>query len=678
MLIKNINFGYEHLLFKDAEIKIPNSGFVAITGESGCGKSTLLKIIYRQIELNDLVIDDEILYRDMIYFDQYATLDNDQSIEKAYHFYCEIYNRSYNIEKLKSSLKKVNLKVEISKLIRDLSSGQRKRLAIAIAIYINPKLIIFDEPTSSLDYENKIQIIEFLKDLSKNTVVLISSHDNDIEKYYDMIYKISNKKIILINKQLNEELEDRKDNKNIYKINYRKLKKYQGKKAKRFILLLIIILFVILHIASFEQILLYYQGKNTEIITNAISKNMIYFTYENVNRNQLPIDYDYISYIETDAIIDLDTNNKIKELENVDGIYPYYQLESTGYFSRIDDIDCTTSQVSVKTNTVTKTIVLDGSEDVTPAIVPYYDEDNSLKQRDGNFIDDITAQKLGISETDLPVTISIEVGIPVCCTYRNDSVTYYENNEPMDKSYNIEVNQVIYDKKTITIDVDEIISSEGYYNYYDSNGGGGFIYVKYDVLENIIKETATTDLENRIQLYDDLNEKIINLVPSNYIVFINSVDYIKEVNNQILSLNNRIMTYAPSTTIDETIKLRKNDKQNRYLINIIYIIIGLIITTILLYRFNKSYINKIDFYHNVGLKEKQIILYIQRNVLNICLIFFVANVLFSTVRAIVNEELYIINKGMLFIIFLIFSTILSLIIYGYNYCLLKRLIHDKT
>lgn len=676
MIIKNINFGYNNPLFKNSEIDIPHNGFIAITGESGCGKSTLLKIIHGQIELDDLVIEDTISDYDMIYFDQYATFDNDQSIKKVFCFYCSLYSQTFCENKMLEVLKKVNLDLNNSKIIRDLSSGQRKRLAIAIAMYINPKLIIFDEPTSSLDYNNKIQIIEFLKELSKNTTVLISSHDSDIESYYDMIYQISHCKINLQKKYIANEQNNLKQT-NITKLNFKKLLKFQGSKAKRLTLLVIILFIGILHTVSFEQVLLYYQGQNTNTITNALSKNLIYFTYENIERNKLPIDYDFTSFKETDAIVDLDTNEKIKNIENVEKVYPYYQLQSTGYFTRLNDVDNLVSNVTIETTIGNKKkIELDGNEYVTPAVVPYYHEENDLKEKKGNFIDDVTAKTLGLNKSDLPFTMTVEVGMPICDTQRNENLRYFENNKLLEETYSVEVNQVIYDKQSITITINDIIDTTEYYNYYDSNGGGGYIYVEYNILENIIQSHMTTDISQRISLYDDLNEEIISYVPSNYVAFIDSVDNVKMVGNQMLKLNNRVMTYEPSSTIDETIQLRKSDKSNRFLINILYTVIGLVVMTILLYRFDKFYMNKIDFYHNIGLKTKQIISYIQKNIFNICGVFLIVNVLLSTARSLFDNELYIVDKSKMFIIYFFISLIISFIIYIYNYYLLKRLLHD--
>ena len=677
MIIKNINFSYDNILFEKAEIEIPNSGLTAITGESGCGKSTLLKLIYKLIKLNDLVIYDDIQQQNMIFFDQYATLDNDQTIEKAYHFYCELYHRDYNLEKIKSSLKTVNLKIDISKLIKNLSSGQRKRLAIALAIYVNPKLIIFDEPTSSLDYENKMQIMEYLKILSKETAVLISSHDNDIDAYYDRIYRIEDKKINLIKNQLDQSDYVKDQHNEDVKVNYKKLKKYQGKKAKRFILLIIVVLFAILHTASYELVALYYQGKNTDRITEAMTKNLIYYTYEYVDRNQLPTDYEYIGYTDCGAITDSEANEKIKEIDGVENVYPYFQLMSTGYLSRFDDVDSESSQASIESADKKWTVEFDGSEP-SPAIVPYYDEDKSLKNKNSNFIDKTTADKLGIEEKDLPAKITIEVGMPVCCTDSNDRIMYYENNKPMDTRYDIQSNEIIYDKKTVTVEVEKIIGTDEYENYYDSNGSGGSIYIKFDQIKNIIQENLTNDIGDRIKLHADLDEKIIDFVPSNYIAFVDSVDNIKKVNKRILDTNKRIITYAPSTTYDEARHLRQGDKQNRLLLNGIYIVIGLVIITILLYRFNRSYIGKMDFYYNIGFKKEQIIQYVQRNIMTIIATCFLFNVIVSTLRTHFDAEMYIYDQTIILAEFIVINLLLSVFVYIYNRFILRRLLHDRT
>ncbi len=72
--------------------------------------------------------------------------------------------------------------------VKILSVGERKRLSIALAINVNPRLLVIDEPTSSIDYDTKLSLLTLLKDISKDRCVLITSHETDFNDMFDMIY----------------------------------------------------------------------------------------------------------------------------------------------------------------------------------------------------------------------------------------------------------------------------------------------------------------------------------------------------------------------------------------------------------------------------------------------------------------------------------------------------------
>jgi ABC-type multidrug transport system fused ATPase/permease subunit len=75
------------------------------------------------------------------------------------------------------------------------SGGQKKRLAIARALYRNPELIIFDESTSSLDLENEKKIFQILGEVKKNRCIIIISHNKKTLEYCDKIFQLKNTNI---------------------------------------------------------------------------------------------------------------------------------------------------------------------------------------------------------------------------------------------------------------------------------------------------------------------------------------------------------------------------------------------------------------------------------------------------------------------------------------------------
>lgn len=675
MEILNLTFGFKTLLFDSIDLVIPNQGLICVTGESGCGKTTLLKIIDGQIKVKECVY--EPLEKQNIYFaDQYATFDNNQSIEQVIRFYCEFYHKEYNEKKINEIFSEIDLTLKRTTLIKKMSSGQRKRLSIALAIYIAPPLIILDEPTSSLDLVNKIKILKCLKKLSNEHTVFISSHDDDVEAYCDCIYYINNQKLELKYKNLNEDIAPLNvlDCKN--KINYYKLSKFQGKKMKVFLIVLLVMLIFFFHTIIFEVVYLHYQSENTLNLTEGLSQKMIYWTYENVDRQYLPIDYNYNGYVETDAIVDKNANSTISNIKHVKCIYPYYQLLCTGYNARLNDVDSMKCNVVIKTKNSSRKLELNGNDEATPSVVPIYKEEQISKNK-YNFIDDITAEKLDIKKSDLPATIELEVGVPICMTKRNDTIRYYENNKAMDTNHKIVVNEVIYDKKKMSIKIDKIISEKDNYNYYGAKTGGGSIYININELENYISNNLNDHISERITLYDDLNEEIIaGYTPTNYVAFVDEVKNVKKVDNAILKENKRIITYSIAPFYEETINLRNDDNKNRMIIIILYGLLSCVIIIILLYRFNKSYLVKKTFYDNLCFDKENTINYIQANLMKICTCFCVFNILFSMVRVVFNEELFVVNMTFIFFVFLVISFLVSICIYQLNKLMLKRLLSD--
>ena len=80
-----------------------------------------------------------------------------------------------------------------------ISGGQAQRLAIARALYKSPEVIIFDESFNNLDKENKTDIMNLIKEISKNTTIIIISHEDSIFKFCNEIYEIKDRGFKKIN-----------------------------------------------------------------------------------------------------------------------------------------------------------------------------------------------------------------------------------------------------------------------------------------------------------------------------------------------------------------------------------------------------------------------------------------------------------------------------------------------
>lgn len=192
----------------DVSLKLPRKGFILICGESGSGKTTLLKLIsgIEKIDEGEILIDNTSINE----------LSNEHVfsyIDKNVGFVFQDYNlfeknsvyENLNLvindeknpkQKIKETLKKVDLLGFEKRKVSTLSSGERQRLAIARAILKNSKIILADEPTGSLDDENSIKILNIFKQISKEKLVIISSHDiKNSRKYADLVFILREGKI---------------------------------------------------------------------------------------------------------------------------------------------------------------------------------------------------------------------------------------------------------------------------------------------------------------------------------------------------------------------------------------------------------------------------------------------------------------------------------------------------
>lgn len=191
-------------------LTLPATGLVFITGKSGCGKTTLLNVIggLDGIDGGEILIQDKKFstfsateydrYRNTFIgfiFQEYNLLP-EFTVEQNIKIAMELQGRKTNEAEFEKLLKDV----EIDELKRrnpsELSGGQRQRVAIARALVKQPSIIMADEPTGALDSGTGIQVLDTLKKLSKDKLVLVVSHDMEFaEKYADRIIHLVDGKI---------------------------------------------------------------------------------------------------------------------------------------------------------------------------------------------------------------------------------------------------------------------------------------------------------------------------------------------------------------------------------------------------------------------------------------------------------------------------------------------------
>ena len=211
--LENITKIYEGKNFKqialnDVTLAFRNNEFVSILGPSGSGKTTLLNIIggLDKYTYGNLIIDG-------VSTKKYKERDWNNYRSKKVGFIFQSYNlinhqtvlsnvllslniagkpKKESIKLAKKVLKDVGLENYIKKKPKELSGGQMQRVAIARALVTNPDIILCDEPTGALDSQTSIQIMELLKEISKEKLVIMVTHNVTLaNKYSDRVIALN-------------------------------------------------------------------------------------------------------------------------------------------------------------------------------------------------------------------------------------------------------------------------------------------------------------------------------------------------------------------------------------------------------------------------------------------------------------------------------------------------------
>lgn len=208
---------------KDINLQLPSKGLVFICGKSGSGKSTLLNILglLDAPDSGQLLIDGREInlkkeadaYRnDYIgfVFQDFNLLEN-ETVERNLLLALRLQNKRDEKE-VKKTLENVELHGYEKKLAGELSGGEKQRVAIGRALIKKSKMILADEPTGNLDSETAEAIFKLLKQIAKEKLVVVVTHDRDFaETYGDYFIEMKDGKIINAPLNLSENLLDIKN-----------------------------------------------------------------------------------------------------------------------------------------------------------------------------------------------------------------------------------------------------------------------------------------------------------------------------------------------------------------------------------------------------------------------------------------------------------------------------------
>lgn len=367
IILNNITKSYKikkqstKIVLEDINITLPNQGMIMIVGKSGSGKSTLLNIIGTLDKPNsgEIIIDNHNVlklnnkqlnnYRNTylgFIFQEYNLLDNLNVLENI-KLSLDLQKKRISNHEILELLNNLDLKDLEKRKTNELSGGEKQRVALARAIIKDKKILLADEPTGNLDSKNSEDVFKILKEISKNHLVIVVTHNLDYAKLYgDRIIELSEGKIINDSNPVKDEntkeiLKLKKANLSFLKMCHLAFKNIQKKKMRLILTSLFISVSLILYSISFNlkkfdiietHANTLIEEKENLIKINKNISNSDYFALTNFYKeeynevvNKLPKD----SLIITENFII--ENNKINEF-----VFANKLEEETAYYSLND------------------------------------------------------------------------------------------------------------------------------------------------------------------------------------------------------------------------------------------------------------------------------------------------------------------------------------------------------
>ena len=339
--------GVEKKALNCVSLNFPDTGLVFVVGKSGSGKSTLLNIIggLDKEDSGEVIVDGKSLkhfknedydyYRNEYigFVHQEANLIPDYNVYENIMISLKLKGMKISYEDCDKLLDYLSLNDLGNRNINELSGGEKMRVSIARALVKNPKILICDEPTGSLDLETGNQIFKILKSVSKDRLVIVVTHDiNNAKIYGDYLIQIDNGSIIS-NNLVCETLSNASFRSTRSKLPFKEKFRFAFKnlfnnKVKMFFSLLLTFL-------SLVSLLISLNFNNTSIAyTQAKTLNDLGYNHITIKKYEHDKSDELMNY-HWESYFDEDTFNKIEKYLG-ENYYRKYRIQENGNYLKIN------------------------------------------------------------------------------------------------------------------------------------------------------------------------------------------------------------------------------------------------------------------------------------------------------------------------------------------------------
>lgn len=595
--MKHLDIKFDNqIIFKNANFKTCPGKITGIIGKSGCGKTTFLKALIYQYSNQTLSIDkqtiteknkEDYLLNCVSYIDQFGTFFENMKIREHFEFISQLRKQEFDQDKMLEVLHLVGLdNIDLSYFPSSLSIGQRKRFLIALAMFKDASIIIIDEPTASLDQENKEIILNILQNLKKdNKYIIITTHDDFLIEHLDIVYEIENKQLYC-----HQEIKEVQQDLKIENTKHQRIKKYFFYKNQRqwFQFILVMLLGFIMTVSI-----------STNISDSILQENQLANGIERANKAEvytgkvndafLGNDGYYIANQEDNLDISDDELAQMKAIKHVKGVYPFDVFDTINQMQNV-----TTTSVYCEEDKVNFDYFKSGS----PLVAPYYSFQNiksNGKKLKGNAISQSLANKLGIDKDEKNFKISVEVYIPV--------QQYSYQGEMNESGLKAEMSQVLTKKVKLDLEVDHIISVDDYYNEFLSAGYTILMPEKsfYSLLNQYNNQTPDSLLDAK-----ELNATITPYHSKNYVIEVDRISNLKTVEKEITKISKNLVTYDQYNSVIDTTDVYKEERKGRYIYMIMVVLVAIVLYAMVQINALDDRKNEVKLLKLYGLNDKDI------------------------------------------------------------------------